>query len=690
MAQMLSSAGIDVPVARKIPYEITTHHHQRIDDYYWLNQRTDQEVLDYLTAENTYLEQVMLPVKDLRQSLFEEMKGRIKENDESVPYKDGGYLYFTRYVEGGEYPLYCRKRINTEEEEIIVDGNELGKGQEYFDLGGLEISDDENLAIFAVDTVGRRNYTLKVKNIQTGEVYADEIFNTEGGNYAWSTDNKTIFYVAKDQQTLLGDRVYRHTLGTPIEQDVLVFQELDNQYYMGMYRMKSRKYIAIVSEHSGVSSEYQLINASLPESKPQTFLKRGERHEYAIDHFNDKFYIKTNLNSAQNFQLMEVSEEGCSDTSNWKVVIPHRDDVFLEGLEVFKNYLVVQERAEGLIKLRIINQHSGEEHYLDFGEPTYTAFISINPEFDTDVLRFGYTSLTTPRSTYDYNLTTRVKTLLKEQEVLGGFDKSDYKSERVFVTARDGVKVPVSLVYHKNTKIDGSAPLLQYAYGSYGYSIDAFFSSSRLSLLNRGFVYAIAHIRGGQEMGRKWYDQGRMFNKVNTFNDFIDCSKYLIDYKYASRDLLFAMGGSAGGLLMGAIMNQAPELYKGVVAGVPFVDVVTTMLDESIPLTTGEFEEWGNPKNEDSYHYMLSYSPYDNVEARRYPNTLVTTGLHDSQVQYWEPAKWVAKLRELKTDDNILLLYTDMTAGHGGASGRFEGLKTLALEYAFLIGLAER
>jgi oligopeptidase B len=689
MAQTLSTAGTSAPVAKKIPHEITTHNHKRIDNYYWLNQRTDQEVLDYLTAENTYLEKVMSPVKELRESLFEEMKGRIKENDESVPYKDGSYLYYTRFVEGGEYPVYCRKKVGTEIEEVIIDGNELGKGQEYFDLGGLEISDNEDFAIFAVDVIGRRNYTLKVKNLKTGEVFADEIINTEGGNYAWATDNKTIFYVAKDQQTLLGDRVFRHVLGTSNTDDVLVFQEKDNQYYMGMYRMKSKKYIAIVSEHSGVASEFQLINASTPESAPTTFLKRGDRHEYSIDHYKDKFYIRTNLNHASNFQLMEAKEEEASDTKRWEVVIPHRDDVYLEGVEVFQDYLVVQERKEGLIHLRIINQQSAEEHYLNFGEPTYTAFVSINPEFDTHLLRFGYTSLTTPRSTFDYNMKTREKTLLKEQEVLGGFDKTDYRSERLFVTARDGAKIPVSLVYHKDTKIDGSAPLLQYAYGSYGYSMDASFSSTRLSLLNRGFVYAISHIRGGQEMGRKWYDDGRMFNKINTFNDFIDCSKTLIELKYASKDLLFAMGGSAGGLLMGAIMNNAPELYRGIVAAVPFVDVVTTMLDETIPLTTGEFEEWGNPKNKDSYDYMLSYSPYDNVSSKKYPNTLVTTGLHDSQVQYWEPAKWVAKLREVKADDNILLLHTDMTSGHGGASGRFAALKTLALEYSFLIGLTE-
>ncbi len=688
MAQTMVNKGVPAPKAAEKLHEIKTHNHSRIDKYFWLNQREDKEVIEYLTAENNYLDKVMAPVKGLRETLFNEMKGRIKENDESVPYKEGNYMYYTRFVEGGEYPVYCRKRIGNDTEQVIIDGNELAKEVTYFDLGGLEVSDNEELVIFAVDTVGRRNYTLKIKNLTTGEVYPDEIINTEGGNYAWATDNKTLYYVAKDQQTLLGNRVYRHTMGTTNQKDELVYEEKDNRFYMGMYRTKSKKYISIASEQGGVASEYQLINAADPKAKPVTFLKRKDRLEYGIEHYKDKFYIRTNLNEATNFQLMTVSEGKNSDVKAWETVIENRKDVFLEGIEVFEKFLVVQERKEGLIYLRIINQENKEEHYLDFGEPVYTAFISVNPEFNTDKLRFGYTSLTTPRSTYDYNMTTKQKTLLKEQEVLGGFDKKDYKSERLFVNARDGVKIPVSIVYHKNTKIDGTSPLLQYAYGSYGYSMDASFSSNRLSLLNRGFVYAIAHIRGGQEMGRNWYDDGRMLKKKNTFNDFVDCSNALVQFKYSAKDKLFAMGGSAGGLLMGAVMNAAPELYKGIIADVPFVDVVTTMLDESIPLTTGEFEEWGNPVNKEAYDYMLSYSPYDNVTSKAYPNTLVTTGLHDSQVQYWEPAKWVAKLRELKKDNNLLLLHTDMTSGHGGASGRYASLKTLALEYAFLIDLA--
>lgn len=687
MSQGMNITGLEVPVAAEKPHQITIHGHTRVDNYFWLNQREDPEVLAYLEAENAYLEKVMAPLADLKEGLFQEMKGRIKEEDESVPYEDGNYLYYSKYVEGGEYPVFCRKKIGTDREEILLDGNEMGKGQSYFEIGGMEVSDDETLLAFSTDTIGRRNYTLHIKNLVTGQILIDSISNTEGGNYAWAADNDTIFYVAKDQQTLLGNKVYRHKLGTDKEEDVLVYEEKDNQYYMGMYRMKSKKYVAIVSELMGVSTEYQLINASNPTQKPVTFLGREPHHEYSIEHFQDVFYIKTNLNQSPNFALMQVQEICFGDTSQWQNLIPHREDVFLEGMEVFQGHLVIQERKEGLMQLRIINQDTKKEDYLDFGEPTYSAFIGTNPAFATNQLRFVYTSLTTPRSVFDYNMDTREKLLRKEQEVLGGFDKQDYKSERIFVRSRDGVNVPVSLVYHKSTTIDGSAPLLQYAYGSYGFSMDASFSPSRLSLLSRGFVFAIAHVRGGQEMGRRWYEDGRMFKKINTFNDFIDCSKALVNLGYAASDKVFAMGGSAGGLLMGAIVNDSPELYKGVVASVPFVDVVTTMLDDTIPLTTGEFEEWGNPQNKESYEYMLSYSPYDNIKKMEYPNLLVTTGLHDSQVQYWEPAKWVAALRKRKEGDNILLLHTDMVSGHGGASGRFEVLKTLAMEYAFLLGL---
>ena len=691
MAQKISNKGILAPSAEKRPHDITIHNHTRTDNYYWLNQREDPEVLNYLNAENEYLEAVMKPIAAQREALFEEMKARIKEKDESVPYKDGSFYYYSKFVEGGEYPVYCRKKDNLDAaEEVILDGNQLGKDKAYFQIGGFEISDNEEIMAYGTDTVSRRNYDLVFKNLKTGEIYPETIKNTEGGSYAWAADNKTIFYIVRDQQTLLGNKIFRHILGTDPSTDQLVFEEKDNQYYTGLYRMKSKKYIAIVSEQNGVATEYQLLEASNPLGEFKTFLARKNGHEYYVEHYQDKFFVKTNSGNAINFKLVEVEEKNASNINLWKEKIAHRNDVLLEGIEVFKNHLVIQERNEGLIKLRIIDQTNTQEHYVDFGEPAYDAYIGTNPDFNTNLLRFGYNSLTTPGSTFDYDMTSKTKYLRKEQEILGGFDKKNYKSERFYIKSRDGVNIPVSLVYHKNTKIDGSAPLLQYSYGSYGYSTDASFSSTRLSLLDRGFVYAITHIRGGQEMGRQWYEDGKMFKKINTFNDFVDCSWGLIEKKYTASDRLFAMGGSAGGLLMGAIINQAPELYKGVVAAVPFVDVVTTMLDESIPLTTGEFEEWGNPKNKKSYDYMLSYSPYDQVQRKKYPNLLVTAGLHDSQVQYWEPAKWVAKLRAYKTDQNILILHTNMSAGHGGASGRFTALKDTALNYSFLLDLAKK
>ena len=685
----ITNIGLTVPTVQKKPKEIVTHNHTRIDDYYWLNEPKNPDVIAYLNEENEYLDKIMSTLKPLKETLFEEMKGRIKEQDESVPVKDGEYFYYVKYVEGGEYPIYCRKKENLEADvEILLDGNEMGKGKKYFSIGGYEITDNEEIIAYGVDTISRRNYTVRFKNLITGEIYKDQIKNTEGGSYAWAADNKTFFYILRDQKTLLGYQVWRHILGTDVKTDVLIYEEKDNQYYMGLYRMKSKKYIAIASDHNGIASEYQLLDAENLTGKFNTFLPRERGHEYEIEHFENKFYVKTNGDNAFNFKLMEVNEQETSNKSKWQTVIEHRPEVYLEEIEVFKNHLVVQEKNQGLSQLRIINHATKLEHYLNFGEPAYDANIGSNPSFNTNILRYSYTSLTTPNSTFDYDMHAQTIELKKQQTVLGGFDKESYVSERVFVTVRDGEKVPVSIVYQKDTKLDGTAPLLQYSYGSYGYSTDATFVSSRLSLLDRGFVYAIAHIRGGQEMGREWYENGKMFNKMNTFNDFIDCSDFLVKNKYCSPEKLFALGGSAGGLLMGVIINHRPDLYCGVVAAVPFVDVVTTMLDETIPLTTGEFEEWGNPKNKDSYEYMLSYSPYDNVEAKNYPNLLVTTGLHDSQVQYFEPAKWVAKLRTLKTDDNLLLMHTNMVAGHGGASGRFESLKEVAMEYAFIIDLA--
>ncbi|MDI9870202.1 S9 family peptidase [Flectobacillus roseus] len=680
--------GIPAPKAPIKPYPMTIHEDTRVDNYYWLNDRENPEVITYLEAENAYTEMVMSPTKAFQEELFEEMKGRIKEQDESVPYRDGEYYYYSKYIEGGEYPLYCRKKHSMDaDEEVLLDGNALAEGHDYFSIGGYDISDNDQILAYSIDTISRRNYTLYFKNLQTGELYTETIENTEGGAYAWAADNQTIFYLQRDPQTLLASKVYRHKLGTSVSEDVLVYTEEDPQFYMGLGRMKSKKYIVSVSDHNGVSTEYRLLEASNPDGEFKAFYPRQHGLQYSIEHFEDKFYIRTNAGDATNFKLMEVPENESYNIENWKEVIAHREDTYLEGIDVFRRHLVLTERSNALIHLRVIDQRTQKEHYLNFGEPAYDAGVGYNPNFDTDLLRFHYTSLTTPSSVFDYNMDTQEKTLMKEQEVLGVFNKEDYQTERLFATARDGVQVPISIVYKKGFKKDGSQPLLQYAYGSYGYSIDPYFSAARLSLLDRGFAFAIAHIRGGQEMGRPWYENGKMLQKKNTFFDFIDVSEYLIQEKWTSKDKLFANGGSAGGLLMGAIINYRPDLYKGILAAVPFVDVVTTMLDETIPLTTGEWEEWGNPKEKVYYDYMKSYSPYDNVVAQDYPNMLVTTGLHDSQVQYWEPAKWVAKLRELKTDNNILLMHCDMSTGHGGASGRFQRFKEVARDYAFVLSL---
>lgn len=678
------------PKATKKPHPLEIHNDTRIDDYYWLRDRENQEVIDYLNAENAYTEAILAPVKAFRETLFEEMKGRIKEQDESVPSKDGNYWYYYRYEQGGEYPIYCRKYQSLDaEEEIMLNLNLLSEGHSYYNATFPDISDNEEIAAFGEDTVSRRLYTLRFKNLKTGEIYPDAIPNTEGGNYAWASDNQTIFYIRKHPETLLGYQVWRHRLGTDTSKDIMVYEEADEQFYLGLHRMKSKKYIAISADQNGVMTEYLLLNANEAEGQFVSFLPRQRGHEYFVEHFEDRFYVRTNYQGATNFKLIQVPEYQHSDLSQWQEVIAHRPNVYLEGLEVFRYYMVLQERAEGLLHIRVINQRTQTEHYLNFGEPAYTAYVSSNPNFDTDTLRYGYTSLTTPSSTFDYRMDSRERVLLKQQEVVGDFNKDDYQTERLLATARDGVQIPISIVYKKGFLQDGTQPLLQYSYGSYGYSMDPTFSTGRLSLLNRGFAFAICHIRGGQEMGRHWYDNGKMLNKKNTFTDFIDCSEFLIQRKWTSPQGLFAMGGSAGGLLMGAVTNMAPQLYKGIVAQVAFVDVVTTMLDETIPLTTGEYEEWGNPNEKVYYDYMKSYSPYDNVTAQKYPNILVTTGLHDSQVQYWEPAKWVAKLRDLKKDNNQLLLHCDMEAGHGGASGRFKRLKDIALEYAFILNLLE-
>ena len=681
-----TSTSLKAPIAKKIPKTLTIHNDQRIDDYYWLNQREDKDVLNYLTEENNYTEAVLKPTEAFQKSLFEEMKSRIKEDDQSVPYKFNGYWYITKFEEGKDYPIYTRKKETLDaKEEILFDCNLLAKDHAYFKLGGFSVSEDNTLATFSVDTVSRRQYTIFVKNLITGEVYNDKIENTTGSS-TWASDNKTIFYAKKDPVTLRSDKIFRHQLGDSSDNDKLVFEEKDDTFYTYVYKSKSRKYI-IIGSSSTQTSEYQILPANQPTNQFKVFQPRVRDLEYSIAHYNDSFYIITNKDKATNFKVQKTNENNTLK-ENWVDVIPHRQDVLIEDIEIFKDYLVVNERKNGLNQLRIISWDKKEDYYLDFKSETYTANIGNNPDFDSQFLRYTFNSLTNPSSVIDYNFKTKEKTVKKEQEVLdSNFDKNNYTSKRVWATARDGVKVPMSIVYKKGIKLDGTNPVLQYAYGSYGSTIDPYFSTIRLSLLDRGFIYVISHIRGSEYLGRPWYEDGKLLKKMNTFTDFIDCSKYLIENKYTSPKHLYAMGGSAGGLLMGAIINLNPELYNGVIAAVPFVDVVTTMLDDSIPLTTGEYDEWGNPNKEIYYNYMKSYSPYDNVQPINYPNLLVTTGLHDSQVQYWEPAKWVAKLRDQKTDKNLLLLKTDMDAGHGGASGRFEALKEVALEYAFLFYL---
>lgn len=676
---------MEAPVAKKIAEELTIHDDTRIDNYYWLKEREDSAVISYLTEENSYREKLMENTVDFQSDLFDEIVGRIKQTDMSVPYHLNGYYYYSRYEEGKEYPIYCRKKGSLDSDEIILlDVNVMAEGHTYYQIGGLSVSPDNKLMAYGVDTVSRRMYSLYIKNLETGEIYNDKIEITTG-RVAWANNNKTFFYTLKDEQTLRSNIVMKHQIGDNASMDELIFKEEDETFNCDAFKTKSQEYIMIAS-FSKLSQEYKFLDANTPDGEFKMIQARVRGLEYGIDHYKDKFYILTNMD-AKNFRLMEtpVSAPG---KENWKEIIAHREDVYLNGIEIFNKFLVVSERKDGLVNLRIMPWDGSEEHYLDFGEEAYMAYISNNPEFDTDILRYGYTSMTTPGSTYDYNMLSKEKELLKQQEVLGGkFDKDNYETKRLYATAADGTKIPVSIVYKKGIKMNGKNPFLLYAYGSYGNTIDPTFSSVRLSLLDRGFVYAIAHIRGGQIYGRQWYEDGKFLKKKNTFTDFVDVAKFVIDEKYTSTDHLYAIGVSAGGLLMGAVVNIAPELFNGVIAAVPFVDVVTTMLDETIPLTTAEYDEWGNPNDKEYYDYMLSYSPYDNVEAKDYPNMLITTGLHDSQVQYWEPAKWVAKLRDIKTDNNKLLMYCNMDTGHGGASGRFERYKETAMEYAFLFML---
>ena len=688
---------VKAPKAEKIPTELEMHGDIRIDNYFWMRLSDQQKnadekdeqtkkVLTYLNSENDFYNEITSHTTDFQRSLFEEMKSRIKEDDESVPYKKNGYFYITKYNKGDQYPIYTRKKGSLKsQEELLFNVNDLAKDHDYYQLGGLNVSTNNTLLAFAVDTVSRRQYVIQVKNLITGEVYEDKITNTTGSS-VWANDNKTLFYTKKDPVSLRGYKIFKHVLGTQESDDVEVYHEKDDTFGVGVAKSKSNDYLVIAS-YSTLSTEYRVLDANNPSGNFKTIQSRERDLEYSVFHYKDFFYILTNKDGAKNFKLMKTPL-GHTSKEHWIDVIPHRDDVLLEDISIFKDYLVLEERSNGLNKIRIMRWDNKQDYYLPFSEETYTADVYANPDFDTKMLRYSYNSMTTPSSVIDFNMDDKSEEIKKEQEVLGGeFDKNNYTSKRVWADARDGKKIAISLVYRKDIELNEKTPLLQYAYGSYGYTIPDGFSTIRLSLLDRGFVYALAHIRGSEYLGRDWYEDGKLLNKINTFTDFIDCSKYLIEQNYTSENHLYAMGGSAGGLLMGAIVNMNPELYNGIIAAVPFVDVISTMLDESIPLTTGEFDEWGNPKNKEYYDYIKSYSPYDQVKAKKYPNMLVTTGYWDSQVQYWEPAKWVAKLRELKTDSNILLMHTNMEAGHGGASGRFNALKETARDYSFILDL---
>ncbi len=680
------------PIAKKIEKKLNIHGDVRVDNYYWLNQRGNPEVISYLNQENKYKETELKSTKKFQKKLFEEMKSRIKKDDNSVPYFLNDYWYITRFEKNKEYPIYTRKYMNLEaDEEILLDVNILAEDYDYYQISGISISPDNKKMAFGVDTLSRRIYTIKIKNLSTGKMYSDKIDGVNSYT-AWAADSKTLFYTGKDKQTLRSDKIFRHILGENQDDDKLVYEEIDETFSTFVYPSKTREYIMIGS-NSTMSSEYRYLSTNTPLDSFKIIQKREKGLEYSPSHVGDMFYILTNKDESTNFKLVKTPISS-TEKSNWIDVIPHRDNVLIEDTDFFNDFMVLGERLNGLLKIRIKSWDGKEDYYIDlssqsdFEDETYSASIGYNPDFNTNLLRYSFTSLTTPNSIKDFNLTTKNEEIKKQQEVLGGtFDPKNYISERLFATAHDGVKIPISIVRHVKTELTPMTPLLQYGYGSYGYTRDPSFSSIRLSLLDRGFVFAIAHVRGGEYLGRPWYENGRMLSKKNTFKDFISSSEFLIENGYTSKEHLYAEGGSAGGLLMGAIMNMAPDLYNGIIAAVPFVDVVTTMLDDSIPLTAGEWDEWGNPNDEEYYYYMKSYSPYDNIIETKYPNTLVTTGLHDSQVQYWEPAKWVAKLRQYNKGKSLILLHTNMDTGHSGSSGRFEALKEVAMEYSFLFML---
>ena len=674
------------PIAKKKPVELKKHGDIRIDDYYWLNDRDNPDVISYLEAENEYCKSVMHYTEDFQTSLFEEMKSRIKKDDQSVPYKYNGYWYIVRYEKGKDYPIYLRKKETLEApEEILFDCNKMAESHNYFKLVGISISPDNKLVSFATDLTGRRIYTIQIKNLVTDSLLDTKIENTNGRSI-WANDNKTLFYCSKNEKTLRSEKVFKHKLDTQVE-DILVYQEEDETFGVSISKSKSREYL-VISSYQTLTTEFRILKADNPDGEFKVFSPRERGVEYSISHYNDSFYIITNADNSTNFKLMKSSVNNTSKAF-WQEVIPHRKEVLLETIDIFKDFLVISERENGLNKIRIKRWDNTDDYYLPFNSETYTAYTTTNVDFDTTILRYSYNALDTPASVIDFDMVNKTKEIKKEQEVLGGkFKKENYKTERIWADAKDGTKIPISIIHHINTKRSEKTPLILYAYGSYGSTIDPYFSSIRLSLLDRGFIYAIAHVRGGEYLGREWYDNGKLLKKKNTFEDFVACTKHLINKNYTSADHFYAIGGSAGGLLMGVIANTNPNLYNGIVAQVPFVDVVTTMLDDSIPLTTGEYDEWGNPNDEVYYNYMKSYSPYDNVTSQEYPNMLITAGLHDSQVQYWEPAKWIAKLRDLKVNNNnLLIMETNMKAGHGGASGRFESLKEVALEYAFIMDL---
>jgi oligopeptidase B len=670
---------------KKIPTQLEKHGQVRVDDYYWLRERENSEVIRYLNEENARTAQEMAHTGDLEEKLFEEIKGRFKQTDMSVPYRRDDYYYYTRYEQGKEYPLYARKRGSLDQpEEIMLDANALAEGHEFFSMGGSAVSSGQDILAYAIDTQGRRIHTAYLKNLLTGEILPDVLSNVTE-NLVWANDNKTLFYAKQDETTLRQYQIYRHVLGTDPAADQLVYQEDDETFVAYIFKTKSKKFLMIVSVHTN-SQEYRYLEADKPFGEFRIFLPRRREHEYHVDHFQDRFIVRTN-DDAKNFRLM-WTPIGRPAREHWQEIVPHRSDVYLGDFELFRDHLVLEERSRGLTQIRIISWSGGADHYLEFAEPAYRANLNVNLQFDTPTVRFEYTSMKTPLSIFDYDMKTRQRTLLKQEEVLGGFTPDDYVTERLYAPTPDGTLIPLSLLYRKGARRTGDNPLLLYGYGSYGASIDAAFSSPRLSLVDRGFVYVIAHVRGGQEMGRQWYEDGKLLKKKNTFTDFIAAAEFLIREKFTAPEKLFAMGRSAGGLLMGAAANMRPDLFAGIVAEVPFVDVVTTMLDASIPLTTGEYDEWGDPNQKEFYDYMLSYSPYDNVERQAYPAMLITGGLHDSQVQYWEPAKWAARLLERKTDDRRILLKTNMEAGHGGASGRFRRHRETAFSYLFLLDLA--